>query len=135
MPVELLNPDGIFKPDSFFQVGIGTGNKVIFLSGQVAHDSSGSLVGKGDLAAQTEQVYINVDLGLKGAGATFNDVVKLTIYVVDWNPGKMEQVISGAMRAANKLGFDPRRAITLIGVAALASPDFLVEIEAVAVVD
>ena len=77
MSVELLNPDGIFKPDSFFQVGIGTGSKVIFLSGQVAHDSSGSLVGKDDLAAQTEQVYINVDSGLKGAGAAFNDVVKL----------------------------------------------------------
>ncbi|SIR16869.1 RidA family protein [Solilutibacter tolerans] len=134
MSVELLNPDGIFKPDSYFQVGVGTGSRVVFLSGQVAQDQDGNLVGKGDLAAQAEQVYLNVAAALKGAGATFSDVVKLTVYVTDWAPEKMEQLIAGAMRAAGKLGFDPRRAITLIGVASLSSPDLLIEVEAVAIV-
>lgn len=135
MSIELLNPDGIFKPDSYFQVAIGTGRRVIFLSGQVAQDESGGIVGKGDLAAQAEQVYVNVAAALKGAGASFEDVAKLTVYVVDWTPDKMELLVAGAMRAAAKLGFDPRRAITLIGVAALSSPDLLIEAEAVAVAD
>lgn len=135
MSVELLNPEGIFKPDSYFQVAVGAGQRIAFLSGQVAQDENGNIVGEGDLATQAEQVYLNVAAALKGAGATFDDVVKLTVYVVNWTPDKMEQLISGAMRAAEKLGFDPRRAITLVGVAALSSPELMVEVEAVAVVD
>lgn len=135
MSAELLNPDGIFKPDSYFQVAIGTGRRIVFLSGQVAQDESGSIVGKGDLAAQAEQIYVNISAALEGAGASFADVAKLTVYVVDWTPDKMEPLVAGAMRAAAKLGFDPRKAITLIGVSALSSPDLLLEVEAVAVVD
>ncbi|HYC56214.1 MAG TPA: RidA family protein [Candidatus Binatia bacterium] len=133
MNVELLNPDGVFKPDSFFQVSIASGSKIVSLSGQVAVDEQGRLIGEGNLAAQSEQVYRNVFHALRGAGASFDQVAKLTVYVPNWSPEKMGQLIEGAMRAAQELGFDPRRPITLVGVAALSSPDHLVEVEAMAV--
>ena len=134
MAVDLLNPDGLFKPDSYYQVAVATGTRIVFLSGQVAQDASGSVVGKGDLAAQAEQAYRNVVVALKGAGASFADVVKITVYVVGWTPDKMEPLIQGAMRVAGDLGFDPRRTMTLIGVSALGSADLLIEVEAIAVV-
>lgn len=133
MGIELLNPDGLYKPDSYHQVAVATGSRLVFLSGQVAQDTSGAIVGKGDLAAQSEQAYRNVAAALKGAGATFADVVKVTVYVVDWQPAKMELLIQGAMRVAMEQGFDPRRTMTLIGVAALGAPDLMIEVEAVAV--
>lgn len=135
MSVELLNPDGLFKPDSYFQVGVGRGSRLVFLSGQVAQDTTGAIVGKGDLAAQSEQAYRNVVTALKGAGASFSDVVKVTVYVVNWTPDKMEPLVQGAMRVAMELGIDPRRTMTLVGVAALGSPDLMIEVEAIAVVD
>jgi enamine deaminase RidA (YjgF/YER057c/UK114 family) len=134
MAIELMNPDGLFKPDSYYQVAVATGSRLIFLSGQVAQDTSGAIVGKGDPAAQTEQAYRNVAAALKGAGASFSDVVKIKAYVVDWNPAKMGPLVEGAMRVAAEGGFDPRRTMTLIGVSALGSPDLMIEIEATAVV-
>ncbi len=135
MSIELINPQGIFKPDTYSQVAIATGKRTIYLSGQVALDEHGVLVGPGDLAAQSEQAYRNVVTALKGVGASFEDVAKLTVYVVDWTPDKMEPLVAGATRVATQLGFDPRKPITLIGVAALGSPDMLVEVEAIAVID
>ena len=68
-------------------------------------------------------------------GASFADVAKLTVYVVDWRPDKMAELITGAVRAAEDLNLDIVRPVTLIGVAALGEPDMLVEVEAVAVID
>ena len=62
-------------------------------------------------------------------------VAKLTIYVVDWGPDKMPLLGEGVSRAAEKLGIDPVKPITLLGVAALGEPDLLVEVEATAVLD
>ncbi len=133
MTVELLNPDGLFKPDSYYQVAVASGSRMVFLSGQVAQDASGAVVGKGNLAVQAEQAYLNVAAALKGAGASFADVVKTTVYVVDWTPDKMQPLVDGAIRAAQAVGFDPRRTMTLVGVAALGSPELLIEVEAIAV--
>lgn len=133
MTVELLNPDGLFKPDSYYQVAVASGSRMVFLSGQVAQDASGAVVGQGNLAVQAEQAYLNVAAALKGAGASFADVVKTTVYVVDWTPDKMQPLVDGAIRAAQAVGFDPRRTMTLVGVAALGSPELLIEVEAIAV--
>ncbi|HEU4328733.1 MAG TPA: RidA family protein [Roseiflexaceae bacterium] len=135
MAISLINPDGLFAPDTYSQVAVATGTKIVYLAGQVALDEQGNIVGPGDLAAQAEQAYRNVAIALRGSGATFADVAKLTVYVVDWRPDKMEQLVAGAMRVAADFGFDPRRPITLIGVAALGEPEFLIEVEAVAVVE
>lgn len=133
MPVETFNPEGIFKPDSYAQVAVAQGTRTVYLSGQVAQDAQGRTVGQGSLADQAEQVYLNVGTALSAVGASFQDVAKLTVYVVDWTPDKMGALIEGAMRAAQRIGFDPRRPITLVGVAALGSPDYLIEVEAIAV--
>lgn len=134
MTVELINPDGLPKPDAYYQVGVATGTKTIYIAGQVARTADGTLVGAGDLAAQTEQVYRNLDVALRGAGATFDDVAKLTVYVVDWSPDKMGDLMTGAVRAAEALGINPARPTTLLGVVALGEPDLLIEVEAIAVV-
>jgi enamine deaminase RidA (YjgF/YER057c/UK114 family) len=133
--IELVNPDGLPKPDAYRQLSIATGSKLVFLAGQVARDAHGQPVGEGDLAAQVEQSYLNIGTALAGIGASFNDVAKLTVYVVDWSPEKMPLLGEGIARAAAKLGVDPVKPITLLGVAALAEPDLLVEVEATAVID
>ncbi len=135
MAIELLNPDGLPKPDVYRQVAVATGTKLVFLAGQVARDADGEPVGAGDLAAQVDQALRNVATAVEGAGGTFADIAKLTIYVVDWTPDKMEAFGEGVMRAAVALGVDPTKVVTLIGVAALGVPDLLVEIEATAVFD
>lgn len=133
MPVELSNPEVLPNPEGYAQMSIATGSRLVFISGQVARDTDGSPVGAGDLAAQAEQVYENLHAAVDAAGGTFADIAKLTIYVVDYEPEKMGPLVEGAMRAAGRLGFDPVRPVTLVGVAALGEPDLLVEVEAVAV--
>ncbi len=133
MPVLLLNPDGLPKPDMYRQVSVATGTRTVYVAGQVARDADGQPVGAGDLAAQVEQAFANVHTAVAAVGGTFEDIAKLTVYVVDWTPDKMAALGEGAGRAAARLGVKPIRPITLIGVATLAEPDLLVEIEAVAV--
>ncbi|MBX9390018.1 RidA family protein [Streptomonospora nanhaiensis] len=108
---------------------------MVFLAGQVARDAQGNKVGEGDLAAQAEQCYLNVGTALADAGGSFDDVVKVTVYAVDWSLDKMPLLIEGASRAAARLGTTALPPVTLVGVAALGEPDILVEVEAVAVLD
>lgn len=133
MSVTLVNPEGLPKPDVYRQLSVATGSKLVFLAGQVARDADGTPVGEGDLAAQVEQCYLNVATALAGIGGSFDDVAKLTVYVIDWTPEKMPLLGEGVSRAAAKLGVDPVKPITLLGVAALGEPDLLVEVEATAV--
>jgi enamine deaminase RidA (YjgF/YER057c/UK114 family) len=133
VPIELLNPDGLPKPDVYAQVAVATGSRTVYIAGLVARTAEGEPVGPGDLAAQTEQALLNVATAVEAAGGTFADIAKLTVYVVDWSPEKMAELGDGALRAAEAAGVDPVRPITLIGVAALGEPDMLVEIEAIAV--
>ncbi len=135
MAISLVNPSGLPEIDVYRQVAVATGSKLVFMAGQVAWDAKGVTVGEGDLAAQVEQCYLNVATALAGVGASFNDVAKLTVYVVDWTPEKMPLFLDGAARAAAKLGVTPVPPATLIGVAALDVPEHLVELEAVAVID
>ncbi len=135
MTIELHNPDGLPKPDIYRQVAVASGSRTVYLSGQVARDADGEPVGVGDLAAQVEQAVRNVNTAVTAVGGTFADIAKLTVYVVDLQPEKLDAFGEGVMRAAIDLGIDPTKAVTLLGVAALAEPDLLVEIEAVAVLD
>ncbi|GAA4888712.1 RidA family protein [Streptomyces coeruleoprunus] len=135
MTVTLINPDGLPKPEVYRQLSIATGSKLVFLAGQVARDADGRPVGEGDLAAQVEQCYLNIGTALAEIGGSFDDVAKLTIYVVDWSPEKMPLLGEGVGRAAAELGIDPVKPITLLGVAALGEPDLLVEVEATAVIE
>ncbi|AXB41171.1 RidA family protein [Amycolatopsis albispora] len=135
MAINLVDPDGLPKVDLYRQVSIASGSKLVFIAGQVARDADGGKVGEGDLATQVEQCYLNLGTALAEAGATFDDVAKLTVYLVDWTPDKMPQFGEGLARAAAKLGVTPKAPLTGIGVAALAEPDLMVEIEATAVIE
>lgn len=135
MAVELINPEGLPKPEVYRQLSIATGSKLVFMAGQVARDAAGNPVGAGDLAAQVEQAYLNIGTAMAGIGGSFDDVAKLTIYIVDWSPEKLPLLGEGVARAAAKLGVDPVKPITLLGVAALGEPDLLVEVEATAVMN
>ncbi|MEU3993175.1 RidA family protein [Streptomyces platensis] len=135
MAITLLDPDGLPKIDVYRQVAVASGSKMVFVAGQVAWGADGVTVGEGDLAAQVEQCYLNVGTALAGAGGSFDDVAKLTVYVVDWTPEKMPLLLEGISRAAAKLGVTPVPPATLIGVAALDVPEHLVEIEATAILD
>ncbi|WP_030561909.1 RidA family protein [Streptomyces aureocirculatus] len=133
MAITLVNPEGLPRIDAYRQVAIARGSRLVFVAGQVAWDADGVTVGEGDLAAQVEQCYLNVATALAAAGGTFDDVAKLTVYVVDWTPDKMPLFLAGAARAAAKLGGAPVPPGTLVGVAALDIPAHLVELEATAV--
>jgi enamine deaminase RidA (YjgF/YER057c/UK114 family) len=133
MPVQLLNPEGLPQPELYRQVAVATGTRTVYLAGQVARDAAGSPVGSGDLAAQVEQAYLNVATAMAAVGGSFDDVAKLTVYLVDWSPDKLPQLGEGVERAAVRLGVDPIKPVTLIPVGALGEPDLLVEVDAVAV--
>ena len=104
------------------------------MAGQVAWDADGALVGEGDLAAQIEQCYLNVGAAVADVGGPFDNIAKLTIYIVDWTVEK-SPLPEGRARAFAKLGVNSFAPGTLIGVTALSTPDLLVEIEAIAVID
>ncbi|MER5940784.1 RidA family protein [Streptomyces sp. NPDC001928] len=135
MAITLMNPTGLVEVGAYQQVAIARGSKLVFVAGQVSWDADGVNVGVDDLAAQVEQSYLNVGTALAAAGASFDDVAKLNVHVVDWTPDKMPQLIEGITRAATKLGVTAAPPATLLGVAALDVPEHLVEIEAIAVLD
>lgn len=135
MAITFVNPSGLPKIDVYRQVSIASGSRLVFIAGQVSWDADGTTIGEGDLAAQVEQSYLNVARALTEVGGSFDDVAKLTFYVVDWTPDKMSPLLDGISKAAAKLGITPVPPATLIGVAALDVPDHLVEIEATAVLD
>lgn len=126
--ITLIHPEGLPKIDVYHQVAVATGSRTVYVAGQVAWDG-------GDLTTQVEQAYLNVHTALEAAGATVRDLARITVYVVDWTPDKMPQLLEGIAKAAAKLGETPAPPATLIGVAALDVPEHLVEIEATAVID
>ena len=135
MPVTLMNPPGLPEIELYRQVSVASGSRMVFVAGQVARDAEGGPVGEGDYAAQAEQALLNVAKALEGAGASFDDVAKLTIYVVGLEPATMPLLLEGMGRAYGRFGITPVPPLTGVGVAALAEPDLLVEVEAVAVLD
>jgi enamine deaminase RidA (YjgF/YER057c/UK114 family) len=135
MAVNRLNPPQLAPPQGFVHVSIGTGNRIVFIAGQVASDQDGNLVGEGDLAAQTEQALLNVSAALEAAEASFDDVAKATIYVVDWHEDKLEQLIAGAGKVAERLGNTLVASSTLVPVPRLFEPGYLVEFDVTAVAD
>jgi enamine deaminase RidA (YjgF/YER057c/UK114 family) len=129
--LELINPDDLPTPEAYTHVVVATGTRLVFVAGQEPEDERGNLVGAGDLAAQAHQVFANLGRALAAGGARPEQVTKITIFVVKYSR-KQLPVIDEA-RAA--LFEDHKPADTLVGVEALSRPEFLIEVEAVAVVD
>jgi enamine deaminase RidA (YjgF/YER057c/UK114 family) len=135
MAITLVDPDELPRIGVYRQVSIASGTKFVFIAGQVSWDAEGTTVGDGDLAAQVERCYRNIGIALAEAGGSFDDVAKLTFYVVDWTPDKMPSLLEGISRATAQLGIAAAPPATLLGVAALDVPEHLVEIEATAILD
>lgn len=135
MAVTLVNPAGLPEVDVYRQVSVATGSRLVHVAGQVSWDADGMTIGAGDLAAQVERCYLNIATALAGVGASFGDVVKLTVHVVDWAPEKMPVLLDGIARASAKLGVAIAAPASLFGIVALDVPEHLVEVEATAMLD
>lgn len=131
MTLQLIDPDDLPTPVTYTQVVVATGSRLVFVAGQEPEDSHGNLVGPGDLAAQARQVFGNLGRALAAAGARPDQVAKITIHVVDHRP-EFLPVIEAA-----RVGLfgDHKPADTLVGVPTLAIPGYLVEVDAIAVLD
>ena len=126
---EIINPKKIHDPLGYTHITIPKGKKMIFISGQVAWDKDYNVVDEGDLAKQTDMVYQNLEHALNEVGATWDHIVKTTVYTT--MPTEYE--IFGAA-TAKYFGETAPPAQTIVGVTGLALPEFLVEIEATVVV-
>jgi enamine deaminase RidA (YjgF/YER057c/UK114 family) len=129
--LERINPDELPTPESYTQVISAAGSRFVFVAGQVAEDAEGKLVAPGDLAAQARQAFANVGHALAAAGARPEQVARITIYVVDHRPEYLPDISAARIAVFG----DHRPADTLLGVETLAEPGYLIEVDAIAVVD
>ena len=131
MALECINPKDLPVPQTYTQVIVATGSKMVFISGQEPADIHGKLVGQGDLDAQARQVFGNLGRALAGAGARPEQVARITIYVVNYDRDACLPIIE---RARIALFGDHKPADVVLGVATL-SPGYLIEVDAIAVID
>lgn len=128
----VFSPAELPKPVGYSHVGEITSGKMIYISGQVAMDASGKIVGEGDYRAQLRQVFANLNTALSAAGASFHNVIKLNYYIVD----RVDRSEFFAYREIRDQYVDTANppAATVVIVRGLFLPEFLVEIEAIAVI-
>jgi enamine deaminase RidA (YjgF/YER057c/UK114 family) len=130
MSVKYVNPDGLHKNPAFSHVVITQGNvRTIYVGGQNAVNPAGEIVGKGDIGRQAEQILENLEIALSSADAQLEHVIKWNVYVVQGQPPQPAFQVFQRM-----WGNRPNPPlVTVLFVAGLANPDFLMEVEAIAV--
>ena len=129
--IQYLNPEGLSKNPAFSQIVVTEGNgKTIYIGGQNSINAKSEIIGKGDISIQSEQAMKNLETALSAYNATFNDLVKITIYIVQG------QDLRKAFEASQKFFKDVTNppAVSGLFVSALANPDYLIEIDAIAFV-
>ena len=131
MTIHLINPERLPRAESYSHVVVASGKRIVFVAGQVAEDTQGNLVGAGDLAAQARQAFANVGHALMAAGAAPEHVARITIYVVDYRPENLDAI----SKARVSVFGNHKPADVIVGVQALAGPQYLIEIDALAVID
>jgi enamine deaminase RidA (YjgF/YER057c/UK114 family) len=129
----LFNPDTMAKPTAgYSQVAVVTGGNLVYIAGQVALDASGNLVGKDDFRAQAEQIFKNLKAAVEAASGNFHDIIKLNFYCADSvDPASIPLVREIRDRYVNTQ--NPPTS-TFVVVRRLVRPEWLLEVEAVAVV-
>lgn len=132
MEKQFINPPALNPTAGFTHVVTATNGKTIYVSGQVSVNEKGEVVGKGDFRAQVERTFENLKSALAAAGATFKDVVKVTYFVVNLKPEHTPIV-----REVRGKHFDATNppASSLVGISALVVPDWMIEIELIAVIN
>ena len=130
MPVEFINPAELSQGTYSHVAAVSGGARMLYVSGQVAMDAAGQVVGK-TFAEQAEQVLRNLGIALAAGGAQFHHIVKMNVYVRDLTGEKVK-----ALRAIRQRHFGAHQpASTLVGTTALVHEDLMLEIEAIAAVD
>src|SRR5215510_6720675 len=134
MPKEYVNPNSLFPslPHGFSQVVVAGGRKMVFISGQTAWDARKNIVGGDSVLEQARQAFRNLERAIEAVGGTLKDIVALRIYIVDYQ-AESGTAVGTVLREVFSSQNPP--ASTWIGVSALAVPEFLIEIEATAVLD
>ncbi len=128
---QYVNPEGLSKPNGYTHVVVTTPGKLVFISGQVANNAKGELVGKDDLRAQTKQIFENLKAAVTAAGGSLNDIVKITWYVKGYSPANLSTLREVRDMYVSK---ENPPASTLVGVSSLFREEYLLEVDAVAVV-
>jgi enamine deaminase RidA (YjgF/YER057c/UK114 family) len=131
MTLERINPEDLPTPLTYTHVIVATGSRLVFVAGQEPEDKQGNLVGPGDLAVQARQVFANLGRALAAGGARPEQVAKITIFVVNYRREYLPVIEEGRVA----LFGEHKPADTLVGVAALSRPDYLIEVDAIAVID
>ncbi len=131
MDVKYLNPPQLCPTFGWSHVATVKGGKTIYISGQVSVNERGEVVGRGDLRAQTEQTFLNLAHALAAVGASFKDVVKTNLYVVGL---KSEHVPIIREVRSRYVSAEHPPVSTMVGITSLVNPEWLIEIEAMAVV-
>ena len=126
--VRFLNPGTMSKSFGYSHVVEAPKGRTIYISGQIALDRAGKIIGRGDFRAQCVQVFENLKAGLEAVGASFKDVVKINIYVTDIS--QLQAFREVRDKYVNK---ENPPASSMVEVSKLVSEDFLIEIDAVAV--
>ena len=129
MTIQLINPADLPPQATCTQVVVAAGTTMVFIAGQEPEDVHGNSAAAGDLAGQARQVYANLGRALTAAGTRPNQVAKLTIYVAGCKSGYLPVI----EQARVELFGHHKPADTLIGVARPARPEFLIEVDAIAV--
>ena len=129
-----INSENLFPSlqFGFSQVVSVQGGRTIHCAGQTAWDKDLNVIGEGDFAAQAKAAYENVRIALASAGAEPGDIVRMRTYIVNYTPDYLEPL---GIETAAFFGDHPPPAATLLGVASLAMPEFMIEIEVTAVID
>src|SRR5215212_6307153 len=129
--VEHLNPETLHRNPAFSQAVVVSGAvKTVYVGGQNAVNNAGEIIGRGDIAAQTKQVLHNLQAALAASGAGLEHVIKWNLYLVQGQP--LQPGLAVFQRVWGNRPNPP--AITMAMVAGLANPDFLLEMDAIAVV-
>ena len=131
MALKCINPEGIPVPQAFTHAIVAAGSRMVFVAGQVAEDADGDIVGAGDMVAQSRQVFANLGRALAAAGARPDQVAKLTIFVADYKREYLPMIEEGRV----SLFGEHKPTDTLVGVAALTRSDYMLEVDAIAVID
>ena len=129
MPREILQPKGLFDPRPRYSQ-VSRFGKAVYPAGQLARDAQGNLVGAGDILAQTRQVFENIKKCLEAVGATFDNVVKINVYLTD-----IDKQLAAVGKVRQEYFVSEPVPSTTVGVSRLADPDALVEIEAIAILE
>jgi enamine deaminase RidA (YjgF/YER057c/UK114 family) len=127
-----INPPELGTPPGYSQVVDVSAGRIIFISGQTAADRDGNVVGKNDFAAQAAQVFHNLGIALEVAGCTASNLVKLTVFLTDMD--NLARYREARNRFFATVTPPAAPAVTLVEVAKLYGPEFMIEIEAIAAV-